>query len=96
MSWVNSTANSVAVSGERIVPPMTAAMLTSGQRPITPSEDSGFQRAERAAHDEQRRQHAAGGARAERDGPDRHFTTIRARRGPRPEVCPAGAASMMS
>ena len=36
MSWVSSRAKMMPVSGERIVPPSTAAMLTSGQSAASP------------------------------------------------------------
>ena len=38
-SWVSSSAKTTPVSGERIVPPRIAPMLTSGQKP-TPSNGS--------------------------------------------------------
>ena len=60
MSCVSSSAKITPVSGERIVPPRIAPMLTSGQKP-TPSagRNQRFDAAERAAHHQQRREHAA-------------------------------------
>ena len=70
-SCVSSSAKTMPVNGERIVPPRIAPMLTSGQKPAPSSgRNHRFEAAERAAHHQQRRQHAARRARAERDRPD--------------------------
>ena len=37
MSSVSSSMNATAVSGDRIVPPMIAAMLIIAQRPVSPA-----------------------------------------------------------
>ena len=70
-SCVSSSAKTMPVNGERMVPPRIAPMLTSGQKPgAFVRQEHGFEAAQRAAHHQQRRQHAARGAGAERDGPD--------------------------
>ena len=79
----------MAVSGERIVPPSIAAMPTSAQKPVLAGQhDAAEQRAERAADDQQRRQHAARGARAERDRPDHRLDQQRAQRRPSRQHAP--------
>src|SRR6266550_8461999 len=66
-SCVSSTMNATAVNGERIVPPIIAPMLSAAQSPGSPV---GVEGAERAPHNEERREHAAGRPRAEGHGPD--------------------------
>ena len=67
---VSSTAKNVAVSGARIVPPIVAAMASSGQNPGWPPDDGRQHRSHRTAHDQQRCKHAAGCTRAQRHRPD--------------------------
>ena len=69
-SPVSSTAKARAVRGERIVPPIIAAMPISAQAPESPGQKLPLKPSDGAAQHEQRRQHAAGGPRGERDDPD--------------------------
>ena len=68
---MSSTAKSVLVSGARIVPPRIAAMpIKRPEAAVAERQIVRLDRAQRAAHDEQRRQHAARGAGRQRDDPD--------------------------
>ena len=74
MSCVSSIAKTMPVNGDRMVPPRIAPMLTSGQKPA-PSfgRNMASTPAERAAHHQQRSQHASRCSRAQRHRPDDGF-----------------------
>ena len=70
---LNSSAKTTLVKGERIVPPITLAMPIKGQSAAVAGQDRRDDRAQSAPHDQQRREHAAGGSRTERDRPNQPF-----------------------
>src|SRR5258706_3323602 len=73
-SWVNSSVKIIDVNGERMVPPIIAAMPIAAQSPPSPKGNHRcYGGAERAAHHQEWCQHAARGAGAEGDGPDQRF-----------------------
>ena len=96
-SCVSSSAKTTPVSGERIVPPRIAPMLTSGQKPApSVGQEPRLDAAERAAHHQQRREHAARRARARATPPRSIDLTIRTPRITRPATSPCSSAPIMS
>ena len=89
-------AKTMPVSGERIVPPIIAAMPTIAQRPASPRRSGAAEGAERAAHHQQRREHAARSAGTERDGPDERLCHQQAREPARRASRRAASAWMVS